>query len=343
MDPDDLPMPPILKSNRGTANLMKFTNAVKKELPGRIFKWKNLCNEIMNDHTREQIRAFGQMFGVPPQHWNNPRKICSLIVPRVNDYLEKVPCDNEDEMTMDGKDISQVPEYLKYTFIHPATGKKYCSDLRDLVASIQAGQTMDPYRRFTLDKYDIFTRWNYLVQILEPHAFGQGFLENVKNDQMRRKAEERGSSSGDQEAELRKKLVRIYQNLYYPAINIEEIINADTEFMENLWQVLLTQDGIHVSNGARHALRSRGPNDKNLLADVLGEQQDGEPIEEAFLRAKSDFHLVNDLLSDDDETEVLDDDETDLDDDLDDDETDLDDDLDDDETDLDDDESYMGL
>src|SRR3978361_1796686 len=91
-------------------------NVVRREGKGNLFKWQNLCKEITIKTRASEIREWAKFFRVPPQYWNNPRQVCAIITPRVNDYLEKVLCDNGDEYTMEGDAVGDIPEYLKYTY-----------------------------------------------------------------------------------------------------------------------------------------------------------------------------------------------------------------------------------
>src|SRR5690348_10287177 len=95
-----------------------------------VFKWQNVCQSLNSTHNVAEIQKFAKLFGVPPVFWDNPRKVCSLITPRVTDFLEKVHCDNDDESTMEGDPVGNIPEYLKYTF-RAQNGKTYCYSIVD--------------------------------------------------------------------------------------------------------------------------------------------------------------------------------------------------------------------
>ena len=138
-----------------------------------VYKWQNLCKEMNIKSKMSELQKWAKLFGVPPQYWNEPRKICALITPRVNDYKEKVVCDNDDEYTMDGEAIDGIPEYLKYTYIDPINGRRYCYSVIDLYKSIQFKQTKDPYRRFDFSKEiqdDVKARVEFIKKAIEPHG-----------------------------------------------------------------------------------------------------------------------------------------------------------------------------
>lgn len=216
----------------------KIRQVVENERNSNIFKWQTLCKELNLKSKGSEMRRYAQMFGVPPQFWNNPRKICAIIAPRMNDYSESVACDNSDESSMDGDAVGGLPEFLKYTFIAD-NGKAYCYSVLDLQKAIQAGQQRDPYRRFNFTQDfvdDINSRVKFIKAALEPHAYGEGILSAIRNSVI-------STLPGSQ---LRSKLVDVWGKLRYPKYQVEEILKANESLLNGIMQSLLVHDGVNV-------------------------------------------------------------------------------------------------
>lgn len=198
-----------------------------------IFRWQNLCKTLNSVHNAKEIKTFAKLFGVPPQFWNNPRMVCSLITPRVSDFLEKVHCDNADEPTMEGDPVGDLPEYLKYTYMS-TNGKVYCSSIVDLYNAVQVNQTMDPYRRFELDVTDITERFNFLKKVIEPQGLGSSIMDNIKNIALQLTPQ----------AVIRNKIMTIWGALRYPKYTVDELTNASEPILNGIWEALIVQDGL---------------------------------------------------------------------------------------------------
>lgn len=211
---------------------------LSKQASKNIFRWQNLCRALRTENDKQQLRQFAKRFGVPQQFWNNPRKVCALITPRVSDFLDKVHCDNEEEPTMNGDPVGSIPEYLKYTYTAP-NGKVYCSSIIDLYKWMKSSNTtQDPYRRFTFDPIDITERYEFLKTMLEPQALGLSFLDHLKEQPM----------SSDPLQPLRSALVYVWSNLHYPKFTVEEVISADVYVLDGIWTSLARGDGLEITS-----------------------------------------------------------------------------------------------
>lgn len=198
-----------------------------------VFKWQNVCRSLSLTHNVAEIKKFARIFGVPPTYWNNPRKICSLITPRVTDFLEKVYCSNVDEPTMEGDEVGNIPEFLKYTF-EASNGQIYCYSIVDLFNAVQHDQTMDPYRRFTLPADEIIERYNFLKSVLEPQGLGSSVMDNIQNTPL----------TLTPTGLVRNKLSIIWNTLNYPKYTVDEVIHASEEVLNGLWEAVSKQDGL---------------------------------------------------------------------------------------------------
>lgn len=227
-----------------------------------VFKWQNVCQSINSSHNLAEIQKFARIFGVPPVYWDNPRKVCSLITPRVTDYLEKVYCDNADEPTMEGDPVGGIPEYLKYTY-KASNGKIYCYSIVDLYNAVQHGQIQDPYRRFTLDSNSIIQRYDFLKSIIEPQGLASTIMDNIKNIAL----------VLSPNAIIRNKLSSIWEILRYPKYTIDEIVNASEEILNGLWMSISTGEGLatQITNQEREMFMNA--QDKatklNILVDTM--------------------------------------------------------------------------
>ena len=219
------------KSERARQRFGQIQSLTKQK---NVFKWQNLCQSLNSKHNFSEIQRYGKIFGVPPIYLDNPRKICSLITPRVSDFLEKVNCDNEDEPTMDGDPVGSIPEYLKYTF-KAANGKTYCYNIVDLYKSLNS-QKKDPYRRFDLDKKSIIERYEYLKSVIEPRGLGTSILDNIRDIALQLSPS----------SILRNMLSEVYSPLRYPKYSLDEIINASEEILNGLWAAITTQEGLNT-------------------------------------------------------------------------------------------------
>jgi len=223
----------------------KIRSLVKKEKPGNIFKWNSVCQQLAIKSNLSDVRELAKTFGVPQQFWNNPRKVCALVAPRASEFLEKVHCDNAGEPTMDGDDVGSIPEYLKYTFTAP-NGQTYCSNILDLYNAVNSGQTMEPYRRFPLDRDDINDRVAFLNKVIEPHGLGQGVLGKIRDTMIT-------LTPGQQ---LRARLIQVWGKLRYPKYQIEEVMTAGEDVLNGIFAALTRQEGIFISGQEKDAFRN---------------------------------------------------------------------------------------
>ena len=227
-----------------------------------VFKWQNLCQSLNSNHNQNEIKKFAHLFGIPPQLWDNPRKVCSLITPRVSDFLEKVYCDNDDEPTMEGDPVGEIPEYLKYSY-KASNGKIYCSSIVDLYNAIMANQTMDPYRRFELDVNDIKTRYEFLKKVLEPQGLSSSIMDNIKNMAVQLTPQ----------AIIHNKLMSVWGVLRYPKFTVDEIKNASEPILNGIWESMIVQDGLSslITNQERRLYSDSNSKNEKLknLVDKL--------------------------------------------------------------------------
>jgi len=236
---------------------------VAKERPGHVYRWQNLCRELSSKSNLVEIRKYAQLFGLPPQTWNNPRLMCALMTPRVEDYAEKIHCDNADEPTMEGDEVGGIPEYLKYTFTD-VQGKVYCSNVLDLYKAIRSGQSHEPYRRFAFTpevKQDIEARYEWLKKVIEPHGLGQGILAKIRDTALAL------SPTGA----LRARLIHVWGKLHYPKYTIEEIMQADVATLNGIWAAMGRQDGIRVvsSEKNRYNAATNADERRTVLIDTM--------------------------------------------------------------------------
>lgn len=217
-------------------NFQKVKSLVKSYT---IFKFQNLCQRILTSNDKEQLREYAKKFDVPEEHWDNPRMICSLITPRINDFLEKKKCDNDDEDTMDGDKVGDIPEYLKYTYIAP-NGKVYCSSIVDLYKSLQNGQTQDPYRRFELNKDEIEARYDFLNFMIESHGMSNVF-ESIKNTIV---APFRSIALPDLKT-TRDIITSTWDNLSHPKYTSKEILRAPPEVIKKLFDQIWSSESLN--------------------------------------------------------------------------------------------------
>jgi hypothetical protein len=184
-----------------------------------------------------------------------------MITPRVTDFMDGVDCHNADEATMEGDPVGQLPEYLKYT--HVATnGKTYCSSIIDLYRAVKSGQTMDPYRRFDLDKEDIIARYEFLKKIIEPHGMGEGIMSKIRDTLI----------SFSSKSTQRSRLIDVWVKLHYPKFTTEEIMEADESLLNGIWASLTRQEGINVTASERNEFqKAAGNTDKkrNILIETM--------------------------------------------------------------------------
>jgi len=214
----------------------KVRHLVRSESKRNLFKWQSLCAELSTKSNMTRMRELANAFGVPPQFWDNPRKVCAIIAPRAQEFLEKVECANADEPTMEGDEVGGIPEFLKYTYVAD-NGLVYCSNIVDLYKAVKSGQTMDPYRRFRLDKDDITARYDFLKKVINPHGLGEGVLTKIQDTALM-------LGVGGQ---LRARLVHVWGKLRYPKFTIEEIMNAGEDLLNGIFAALTRQEGIIVS------------------------------------------------------------------------------------------------
>ena len=243
-------MNPVIKERYA-----KIRALTKKD---KVFKWQNLCQSLNSTHNSSEILKFAQIFGVPPHLWDNPRKVCSLITPRVTDFLEKVHCDNADESTMEGDPVGDIPEYLKYT--HKASnGKVYCSSIVDLYNAVRVNQKMDPYRRFELDVNDINLRYEFLKNVIEPQGLGSTIMDNIKNMAIQLTPQ----------AVMHSKLMTVWGALRYPKYTIDQVMNASEPVINGIWESVSVQDGLVLLITEQERSMYSDATDRNVKLRVL--------------------------------------------------------------------------
>jgi len=236
----------------------------KQQNDNIVFTWQNLCKRLTIETPASEIRQYAKVFGIPPQYWNNPRKMCELMTPRVSDYLQNVACDNDDENTMEGDLMNNVPPFLKYVFVDPRTGKRYCYSLLDLHKSIEANQQYDPYRRFPLTedvRTDIQERIDFLRRAIEPKGLGERIFGTIQET----------IASMVPGQHMRFKLTDTWVKLSYPKYTIEDVWNADQSVLNGILIALDKQEGINVSNQEKHNFQSASDLSKkrDALIDVM--------------------------------------------------------------------------
>jgi len=167
--------------------------------------------------------------------------MCALMTPRVDDYFQKVHCDNADEPTMEGDGGGSIPEYLKYTFVSPQ-GKVYCSNVIDLYNFIRNGQSYEPYRRFAFTpevRQDVLARYEWLQKVIEPHGLGRGILATIRDTALA------AFTPGNIE---RSRLMTVWGKLHYPKYSIDEIMQADVATLNGIFAAINRQEGIQVTS-----------------------------------------------------------------------------------------------
>ena len=234
----------------------KIRTLTRTESKHNIFKWQSLCAELSTKSNIHRMRDLARAFGVPPQFWDNPRKVCAIIAPRAQEFLEKVECSNAEEPTMEGDEVGGIPEFLKYTYIAD-NGKVYCSSIIDLYKAVKSGQTMDPYRRFSLDNNDIIARYEFLQKVLTPQGLGEGVMAKIRDTAL-------NLGVGGQ---LRARLVHIWGKLRYPKFTIEEIMGAGEDLLNGIFAAISRQQGIMVTGQEKDVFnRALGKPDEKRTA-----------------------------------------------------------------------------
>lgn len=223
-----------------------------------IYKWKNACDQLTAETPASEIRKYARLFGVPPQLWDDPRKVCALITPRVVDFEEGVACDNEAEFTMDGDPIGDLPEFLKYTYIGP-NGRRYCYSILDLHAAINYNnKRLDGRFDFTDEiKQDVRDRVEFIQAVIEPRGYMEVIVEAVTN-----------LLPGQ---ELRRKLVNTWSLLDYPKYTVEAMLAANESILDGIYARMLIQAGLVVSREEQNSYASASGEDekRRVLVDIM--------------------------------------------------------------------------
>jgi hypothetical protein len=186
------------------------------------------CSEIPIEELREEAAL---EYDVPGVDLLNAEELCAIIDERITQLYANDKCDNEDEESIDGTMISQIPEYLKYS-VKAKNKKTYCYHLVDLYKEISNGAKRDHFNRFEFDaslKQKIIDRYNLLSRILTSKAL---------NDAL-------GTSASAPEVHQDQPLIDLWAKLYYPGLTIEEFKHlSKPEYTEFLW--FLEKNGLEA-------------------------------------------------------------------------------------------------
>jgi hypothetical protein len=266
----------------------KIRELVRHEQPRNVFKWQNLCKDINLTNRPEEIREMAKTFGVPPQFWDTPRKVCQMITPRVSDYLETRHCDNNKDMTMDLGKVGDIPEYLKYAIVSTSpTGKvtTRCYSILDLYRSVQRGQVRDPFTREPLNKDDIEDRYNFLLKVIEPHGMGLGTMAQIENTPL---------SPRDPD---RVRLLELWGTMNYPPMTADQVWESSPQQLEQIFNALMRT--LPLRRREHLAFRSVGdPNTRRrVLIDIMSRiiRDDGADALEIALNQPNPDLLVNQM------------------------------------------------
>lgn len=179
------------------------------------------CSEIPVDELREEAAL---EYDVPGVDLLNSNELCAIIDERITQLYSNAKCDNDDEESIDGTIISQIPEYLKYS-VKAKNNKTYCYHLLDLYKEIANGAKRDHFNRFEFDeslKQKIIDRYNLLSRILTAQAL---------NDAL-------GTPSSVSEVHQDQPLIDLWAKLYYPGLTIEEFKHlSKSEYQEFLTDI----------------------------------------------------------------------------------------------------------
>ncbi len=207
----------------------------------KVFKWYNLCNRMSQQNNIEGIHEIAEKFGIPREHWDDKKKVCEMITPRMDEILEKDhKCSNNDDDDLFGTKMANIPEYLKYSVTVPtkAGDRIVCRSILDLYNHIKhnPNDSMEPYRLFKMDKEEIINRYNFLSGVMNNDIL------NPKDD----------LPVNTISARLRK----IWMNLDYPSYTLDEILNADKDTLITVCVVLQKQDGIGMTKSELTTFRN---------------------------------------------------------------------------------------
>ncbi|RYF50903.1 MAG: hypothetical protein EOO38_04545 [Cytophagaceae bacterium] len=174
------------------------------------FRYKEYdCLDTPLEDLREEA---SDTFGVPNVESMSGKELCSILDERVDQLNNDKNCYNQDEESIDGTLMSQIPEYLKYSVV-AENNKTYCYHLVDLYKEIQNNAKRDHFNRFLFTpelKEQITTRYKLLQRILTTTAAADVFTDEI-ND-----------VSSKQTKNVNQPLIDLWTKLYYPGLTIEE-------------------------------------------------------------------------------------------------------------------------
>jgi hypothetical protein len=143
----------LKRHNKLTSSFQKVLHGLKdvldtntfKGIKGRIQKLEDIKSVALEKGF--DVRELATQFDVPKELLKNATEdeLWALIVGRLENLLEPKQCDNLDEMTVLGDSISDLPEYLKYSY--DLKGKKYCYNILELYQELMDNHQSDHYKR----------------------------------------------------------------------------------------------------------------------------------------------------------------------------------------------------
>jgi hypothetical protein len=212
------------------------------------FKIQSLCST-------DDLRKIAYLSDVPRIDSLSKDELCTILQERIQNELLDIRCENNDEPTMSGSSLSEIPDYLKIT-VKGVNGKNYCYNVIDLYKEIQYNNKKDHFNRIDLDtvKDKVISRYTELREILSENVLSEFFDEPVVVSSPQNKSD-------------KQILIDFWSRMYYPGLTIEEYLGlSDKEYARFL--VALKNKGIRAT--AEEAL------DKVLLIKNSNEQFVGD-------------------------------------------------------------------
>jgi len=224
------------------------------------FKYVSLCGE--SNHNGEDLMQMLIASGLPDV--GLPRESICQLFQFTTEQLQKMKnCQNDDEFSIDGTAIADLPNYLKYPLL--ANGKTYCYHIGDLEKEIVNGNKRDHYNRivFSTDmKKEILARCTMLRALLRGERVDEffGVAPNALNLSVKE--------------DRKQLLINLWVALRYPALTTEEYEALSAAKMRVIADVFETRNPNEPTSTFA---------DKYTLAQFVLENVEEQPIFEYLL------------------------------------------------------------
>jgi ankyrin repeat protein len=227
----------VIARDKKHDDILKFLNQFNKGLLKRsakkiislykdkkiFYKWQKICSSL-NNRDLVELRNLANLHGITDTGSKKKQDICKILTAQYQEQMLK-PVECHNETTILGDPIALIPKPLLFTV---KEGKfNYCFNILELVESLKAGDSRNPWTRKELPVAEIEKAMLRLREILiESKMSFVNILEEIENNDIMDKA-----------GIFKFSVVNLISKLRYPP-SVEDVIKMDPERVKQMFALL---------------------------------------------------------------------------------------------------------